>query len=677
MWVVGVDVGGTFTDFVAINRADGAVQVAKVPSTPPDFERGIADALEAAEIDPSEISFFFHGTTVATNIVITKTGAKTGLIGTQGFRDLLELRRGNRAALYDLMWDPPPPLVARRNRLGVPERTDSTGAVLRELDLDEARSIVQTIKARDLDAVAVCFLNSHVNALNEERMRDLLASELPGVFLSVACDVAPEPREFERTATTVANAYVGPACGEYLQRLEDATRSLGYSGKVLVMHSGGGLLTSEAARATPVRLAHSGPAAGVAAAAAIGVAAGKPDVLSLDMGGTSADIALVLAGTPRTKAEFEIEWGLPVLFPSVDVVTIGAGGGSIAWLDRAGIPRSGPQSAGAFPGPASYGLGGTDPTNTDANLVLGRLDPERFLGGRMPIDVELAREAIAEKIAAPLGLDVAEAAAGILRISNHNMAAALRLVSVERGYDPRELTLVAFGGAGPLHAAELAREVGIPEVIVPPLPGITSAIGLLFADLVRDVARAVDVPRQNADTTSLDRQFAELEAAARERVRLEAEEAALIQAERLIDFRYQGQARTITVALAPGEITDALLGQAIEQFHREHEREFGYDRRDFEVDLAMLRVSARAETTSPDLGRFSSRVGIGRHAGATRPVYFDESGWVDTAIYDRGVLAPGTALAGPAIIEAMDSTIVLPPASRAEIDDITNVIIHV
>lgn len=677
MKIVGVDIGGTFTDLVAVEDT-GALLVEKVPSTPPDFETGIRSAFEEAKLPGAEVGVLFHGTTVTTNTVITKTGAKTGLLTTEGFRDLLELRRGNRGVLYDLMWDPPPPLVPRRNRLTVSERVDYAGNVVVALDPEEARHKIQILKKRGVEALAVCFLNGFMNSQHETQVKEIIAEEFPEAYVSIASDVLPQPPEFERTSTVVANAYVGPSSSRYLSRVAGALREVGYDGDVLIMHSGGGLLTTESASEVPVRLAQSGPAAGVIAAAAIGKAIGRKDLISFDMGGTSADIAVIFDGQPRITPEFDVEWGVPVLFPTIDMVTIGAGGGSIAWLDSAGYPKSGPQSAGAIPGPVCYGQGGTEPTNTDANVALGRLNPSTFLGGRMSIDADLAREAIRTKIGEPLGLDVEKAAAGILKISNNNMSAALRLVTIQRGYDPREMSLIAFGGAGGLHCAELAQELEIPEVIVPPLPGIVSALGLLFADLRHDLSHAYVAEEKSVDFSAAGALFEGMETEARRRLEREVKPGSSIELSRSIDFRYLGQVRTINMGLGGGAFDRSSLEKAVAQFHEEHEREFGYARQGFPVETAVVRVSGRGETTKVSLEALAKAIQTetGEPVKGTRETYFDGHGYVETTIYERGRLGPGLEVRGPAILEEMDSTILVPPGAYGVIDDLRNLIIR-
>lgn len=673
MWSIGTDTGGTFTDIVAIDE-EGEIRIGKVPSTPPRYERGVVEGIQSLGIPIAELRLLYHGTTVTTNALITKSGPPTGLVATKGFRDLLELRRHNRQELYDIMWDPPPPLVPRRHRLEVRERMNYAGEVLVPLDEEEARRVARIFRERGIEAVAVAFLNAHTNPAHERRMREILAEELPDVHVSISSEILPEPPEFERTATTVANAYLAPVASRYLGLLESAMAEIGYHGDILIMHSGGGILTADSARRVPARTVTSGPAAGAMAAAAIAGAIGRPNVISLDMGGTSADIAVIRDGKPRLTNQSMPEWGLPIRFPAIDLIAIGAGGGSIAWIDAGGYPKSGPQSAGASPGPAAYGMGGTEPTNTDANLVLGRLAADSFLGGRMTIYPELAYEAVRRRIAEPLRLDPVEAAAGIIRITNSNMAKALRLVTVQRGLDPRKFSLLAFGGAGPVHAVELARELQIPEVIVPPSPGVTSALGLLFVDLVHDFSRSLIVPVEAANPTQIEHLFREMEEAARAALRRDGVAEAQMETGRAIDFRYIGQVRAITLAMPPGPIDGEALRTAVGRFHQEYRREYRYATEEIPVEIAVLRVTGRGVTPKPAFRRHPPD---GRTAAprAWHEVYFDGR-FQRTAVYDRAALTPGVRLSGPAIIEQFDSTTVLPPDAVAEVDEYLNLIIR-
>ena len=673
MWSVGTDTGGTFTDLVALDDA-GRIMVAKTPSTPPDFETGVVDALREVGIPADEIRVLHHGTTVTTNALLERRGARTGLITTEGFRDVLYLRDGSREEYYDINWDPPAPLVPRTARLPVAERVDYAGAVVVPLDEDGLRAAASELERQGVEAVAVCFIHSYANPAHERRAIEVLREVLPDVFLSASSDVLPEPPEFPRTSTTVANAYVGPVLRRYMSKLETAVREHGYHGSVLIMHSGGGNMTPQSALRTPIRTATSGPAAGVMAAAMIAKAAGRPNAVSLDVGGTSADIAAIQGGEPRITVEQTIEWGMPVGFPSIDLIAIGAGGGSIGWIDDAGAAHVGPQSAGARPGPACYGRGGVEPTTTDANLVLGRLRPQSLLGGGMSMDAELARTAVGERFAEPLDLGLDAAAEGIIRIANEHMANGIRRMTVAKGLDPREFCLLAFGGAGPVHAAEIARELQIPEVLVPPHPGTTSALGLLAVDARHDALRSHIVAADALDPAGVEAIFAEMEVEARAQLQADGFGDEDILLERQVELRYIGQIRTLT--LPAGAAPFASAGSLVEDFHAAYEREFKYAVRELPVETKALRIAATGRTQRPPL---SGQAG----GGATQDALVDELevSWSGrrrpTRFYARERLAPGSRLAGPAIIEQYDSTTVVPPGVDVLVDDLGNLLLTI
>jgi N-methylhydantoinase A len=673
-WIAGCDTGGTFTDFFAVSET-GEARVAKVPSTPPTFDIGVVEGLQALGIDPADVDTLFHGTTVTTNAVITKRGAPSALVTTEGFRDVLEIRRANREDLYDILWDPPAPMIPRRHRLEVVERVNYQGEVIIALDEESVRDVARKISARKLESVAICLINSHTNPTHERRIREIVLEECPGIDVSISTDVLPEPPEFERTATTVANAYAAPVLRKYMERLDSRLLEAGYGADiVLVMHNGGGTMTTDYAAGVAVKTLNSGPAAGVTAAAAVASSAGRANAVGFDMGGTSTEVGLVRDGHAHLTTEFDLEWGMPIRFPSVDVMSIGAGGGSIAWLDPAGYPRSGPQSAGAVPGPACYGEGGVEPTNTDAQLVLGRVSNDLFLDGRMQLDRDKAAAAIQERIADPLGLSLEEAAEGILRISNSNMAKAVRTVTVERGFDPREFSLISFGGAGSLHAADLARELQMPEVIVPPFPGVTSAMGLLFSDPLDDFSWAY-VRRQ--DDIDYD-DMREVYDGMRERVVGNLVRQGVpedeVTVELGVDIRYVGQLHSVTVDLT--EISEAGMTAAIAQFHEEHRRQYSYAHPEQAVETSTLRVTARGERAKPDLAALryaeSNRTPLPERR---REVHFESTGWVDTRVIDRNSLSVGDEIAGPCIVERLDTTIVLPPDATGRVDEVNNILI--
>jgi N-methylhydantoinase A len=667
---VGVDTGGTFTDLVVLEA--GELRIAKVASTPPEFEHGIVASTRAARIDLQRVAHFAHGTTATTNAIITKRGAKTGLVTTAGFRDVLELRRHNRDDLYDIGWDPPAPLVPRRDRLEVRERSAYDGAEVEPLDLQGAARVVELARARGWEAAAVVFLHSYAAPLHEQQMRELLARELPEMYVVASADILPEEQEFERTSTTVANAYLGPVFRGYISRLREALASEGYNGTVFVMHSGGGLQPSASMERLPVRTVTSGPAAGVIAAAEIGASAGRRNLLTIDVGGTSADIATVRHGTVGLARQSSPEFGLPIRFPAIDLVTMGAGGGSIAWIDSAGYPKVGPQSAGAIPGPAAYGRGGLDATVTDANLVLGRLSASRGLAGDVALDEQLARAAVSA-FGDGLGLSVEEAAAGIIRIANANMTRWLRVMTVERGLDPREFALFAFGGAGPMHAVDLARGLEMPEVLVPRHPGVTSALGLLFADVTHDFSSTL----VRADTLLDDPESARLysEMTRQAHAALDADGFSMRDrtVERFVDVRYVGQVKGLTLTVSDTESLGAQWSELSRRFLAEYEGRFQYVTDEIHLEISTLRVRARGHLPRPRQPRIASAVGEPEVIGE-RLVWFDGAARPSSVIR-RDDLRAGHRFSGPALVEQLDTTTVVPPGVECLVDAHGNLII--
>jgi N-methylhydantoinase A len=674
-----VDIGGTFTDLVAYDEETHDVVTVKTPSTPPEFIQGVLDALEKARVAPEEITAFKHGSTIATNAIIERKGAKTGLLTTAGMRDVLGAGRANRPDLFNSNWDPSPVLVPRRNVLTVRERVDYEGVVLSPLEEDDVRAAARRFAKRGISSVAVAFLNSFMNSSHEARAKEILLEELgDGAHVCTSAEILPEIREFERTSTTVANAYLMPVIETYLERLEAALQEWGYEGPILVTHSGGGVITARAARRVPARICHSGPAGGVVGGVLVGQSAGYENTITFDMGGTSADLALAEAAKPSLSSEWRVDWNIPILFPAIDLVAIGAGGGTIAWVDAGGSLRVGPQSAGADPGPAALGRGNEQPTITDAHIFLGRLNPDRYLDGGVQLHPELAERAVAG-LAERLGLSAAETASGILRIGNANMTAATHLISVQRGYDPREFALVAGGGAGPLHAVDIARELGIPHVIVPPTPGVTSALGILQVDLRHDLLRSVLTQTHQLEPGQLAHVFSELEAEATAVLDGEQIPEDRRRIERSIDVRYYGQTPYLNIELDEVPSTAQAIAGIAERYGEEYEREFGYR---LESDIAAVEiVNARAAAiglaTAADLAPRAVPEGQPT-ALENRLVYFDDpADFVDTPIYTRTDLAPGAALEGPAIVEQMDTTVLIPPDSRAHVDSQLNLIIEV
>ena len=608
---------------------------------------------------------------MATNALITRNLPPAAMVTTRHFRDVIEIRRGTKSDLWDAYADVAPPYIRRRDRFEVLERIDFAGEVATPLDEDEARRVAAVLRRRNVKTVAVCFINAHANPAHELRMREILEEELPDVSISTSAEVLPEIFEHERFSTTIANAVLSPLISSYVNRLQDRLAEKGYAGDVLLLHSGGGVMTPKLAQRFAVRLAASGIAAGAIASRHLSTLCGFPNAIGFDMGGTSTDVSLVYNGEERVTKEWYVEYGYPICFPSIEVMTIGAGGGSFAWIDQAGSLRNGPQSAGAHPGPACYGRGNDRPTNTDANLVLGRLG-EELIGGGMTLDRAAAERAIEEHVAGPLGLGVVEAADAVIKVANANMADAVRLISIRRGYDPREFCLVAFGGAGPLHGAALAEELSIPTVLVPPSPGITSALGCLLVDVRHDLSAMFLAHLDSVEPKVLEEEFGKLETEARERLTAEGVPEEQMSIQRLVDMRYLGQWRSLTVPVA----SPADLADAAERFHAEHERAYNYRRDGSPVEIYRLSVRAVGVTPKPQLRRHEVN-GASPASAGSRPVHFDASGTaLDTPVYVRSELAAGTNLAGPAVIDQLDSTTLVPPGWRAEVDEWLNIRMH-
>ncbi|MCT1920769.1 hydantoinase/oxoprolinase family protein [Brevibacterium luteolum] len=668
---VAVDVGGTFTDVCIFDDADKTMRVTKVPSTPDDPMRAVIGGVERGEIDLNNVSLFSHGTTVATNALITRRFPKAALVTTKGFRDVIEIRDGTKDELWDAYKDVSGPYIRRRDRFEVTERVDYSGRVVETLNEDEARELARLLKKRGTTTVAVCFINAFANAENEVRMREILQEEMPEAAVSTSAEILPEIFEHDRFNTTVSNAVLGPLVAGYVERLDNQLKDDGYDGDLLLLHSGGGSMTPAMVKRFPVRLAASGIAAGAIAAKHVAEQCGYDNAVGLDMGGTSTDISLIADGELRVTKEWEVEYGHPIVFPSIEVLTIGAGGGSLAHIDIAGSLRNGPQSAGADPGPACYDQGGTEPTNTDANLLLGRLGTD-LAGGAMTLRRDLAEKAVVETIAEPLGLEPAEAAESIIDVANANMADAVRLVSIRRGLDPRDFALLAFGGAGALHGAEVARELGIPTVVVPPNPGVTSALGCLLVDIQHDLSTMYTAVASTADSDDLEQQFAALESTAAERLRHEGVAEADTELKRGISMRYQGQWRSLQVPMGTGP--DALT-EAVRTFHEEHERQFAFRQDDNPVEIYQLHLKALGKTPKPAFTPAEADGSALPDPVERREVYFDGQ-WHDTPVYDRDALRPEMELAGPAIINQLDSTTVVPPNTTAVIDEWLNIRIH-
>jgi len=679
-WRVGVDIGGTFTDVALIDDTTGRIGVAKVPTTPRDFAEGVLAALEAAMrrygLAAADVGMLSHATTVVTNAILEEKGARAALVTTRGFRDVLELRRSARSNLYDLFQDAPSTLIPRRRRFEITERIGADGKAVTPLAEDEIDGLIAALKEARAEAVAVSLLFSFLNPAHEQRLGARLRAALPGVPVYMSSEVLPEIKEFERTSTTAVCAYVGPILASYLEKLEAATSSRGLP-RLYVMGSSGGVLEAAETVAMPAMAVESGPAAGVVAAALVARQTGRRNLLSFDMGGTTAKASLIRDGEYETTPEYEVgggasgnRWmhgtGHPIRVPVIDLAEVSAGGGSIAWVDRAGALRVGPQSAGALPGPACYARGGVEPTVTDCNLVLGYLDKGSLLAGDLPIDHAAAEAAVAKRLAEPLGVDVRSAAAAVIDVVNHAMAEALKIVSVQRGHDARQFVLAAFGGAGPLHAAALAGELGIAEVLCPPIPGAFSALGLVGTDLRREYVRTVYVTTAAADPAALEAAFAALEkegGAMLDRARVAPERRRFV---RSVDARYERQSYELTVPVPQRTLDAAALQEIAETFHDRHRITYGHDNRAEPVQIVSVRLTAIGAI--PTLSIRDRPTAGGEAIKGRRSVWFRDCGEAGATVYDRARMAAGLTVQGPAVIESLESTILVPPGWQAAMD---------
>ena len=687
---IGVDIGGTFTDLLLVDDRSGQTVVGKVLTTTDDPSRGVeqvlVQALDRAGVGAARIRHLVHGTTLVTNAIIERKGAHTALLATQGFRDSVEIGREHRYELYDLFLELPKPLTPRHLRFDIPERTAAGGEVLKAADKEMVESLAAELAERGIEAVAISFLHSFSNPTNERAARQAVKSAAPGLWVSISSEVAPEIREYERASTTIANVYVQPLTEQYLQGLESRLADLGFGGSFFVMLSSGGIATVETATRFPIRLLESGPAAGALAAAALGAESGVRDLLSFDMGGTTAKLCVISDSRPEVTYDFEVDRryrfrkgsGLAVKTPVIEMIEIGAGGGSIARINQLGLLKIGPESAGSNPGPVCYSRGGSQPTVTDADLTLGYLDPDYFLGGRMTLDAAAARKAIGSHIARPLGLSAAEAAWGIHQLVNENMANAARVHVVERGRNPRSLPVIAFGGAGPVHGYRVAELTGCSNLILPPSAGVASALGFLVAPLAFDFVQSHYTRLDDVDWNHLNRMFSELESKGN---RLLTDSGALprdITHARSVDIRYVGQGHEVRVPVPAGVLGASDQATLQQNFNRVYQALYG--RSGPEVGLEALTWRVMSTGPTPIIHRQTAkRARAARPAlKGKRPAYFPEQGgFVETPVYDRYRLAEGDRIGGPAIIEERESTAVIGPGGEASVDARLNLVVSV
>ncbi|MCA9836988.1 MAG: hydantoinase/oxoprolinase family protein [Trueperaceae bacterium] len=666
------DIGGTFTDLVYLDEASGELGTTKSSSTPPNFAQGILDTITKANLDAKAVAHFVHGTTVVINALTEHKGAKTALITTKGFRDVLAIARANRPDIYNLRFKKQPAFVPREYRYEVEERLDYKGEVLTPLNEADVAKIAAELKAEGIEAVAVAFLHSYANPVHEKYCAELLKKHLPDMFVTSSSDITKEWREYERSNTAVLNSYVQPVASSYVQNLENALRDMGVKSGLHIMKSNGGTNTFELSKQQPIHLVESGPVGGVIGAKAIGDLIGEKNIITMDVGGTTAKTSLIEDGVVKFTTNYYIEKdpfnpGYPIKVPVVDIVEIGAGGGSIAHIDDAGALKIGPQSAGAVPGPACYGQGGDKPTVTDANLVLQRINPDYFLGGQMQVDPELSKKAYTP-IAESFDVSVEEAALGVVRLADANMVNAIKLVSVRRGYDPRDFALVAFGGGGAMHAASLAKELNIGKVIIPFATGTFSALGMLMTEPMQDFIRTKVLPGDENGLAQVRDILTEMNTEAADFMRAAGYPEAKFSFKPYIDMRYVGQEHTVRV---PAD--ELNLAKLESQFHDLHEQAYTF-RLESPVQFVNYLVTITVSQDPVDLSRFKPKAGNNAKPKAQRQVYF-EGGWQDTAIYERSDLPLGQKIAGPCIIEEPQTITVVHKGMQAWIDEIGNIVI--
>jgi len=670
---IGVDTGGTFTDVVVYDPDSGEVRITKTPSTPPDFDRGVLNGIdritERSGLSESDLAFLSHGTTVGTNAVLENEIPDLGLVTNEGLRDVLEIGDQTRPELYNLQTDKPPHLVPRYLRKEVPGRIDSQGNVVTELDEDAVEAAVDELLEEEIDSIVVSMLFSYLNESQEKRVGELIEERAPEIDYALSSDVHPEIREYDRTITTVLNEAIKSTVRDYFARLDEGIEERGIEVPLNVMHSGGGIFSTAQATDRAIRTVLSGPAAGAVATMDVSLQEGYADAIGMDMGGTSADVSLVRDGELVRSTEGEIN-NLPVKTPMIDINTVGAGGGSIAWLDDGGALRVGPESAGADPGPICYGNSGEDPTLTDANLLLRRLNPDSFPEGEMELAVQRMREVFDERIAEPLGQTTEEAALSVVGVANASLAREIRRVTVERGNDPAGFALVSFGGAGPLQAPAAAAEMDMETVIIPRNPGVFSARGLLIADVRVDESHAYR--SEDLDPDEIRTQLDELESQLSDRLRQQGFDLEEARVNRSADVRYKGQAYELTVPVPDGDVAEATLEAIAEAFHEKHARLYGHAMRDEPIKAVTLRVDGNVSTAP--LEDVIARSDEDAHRGE-RDVYFADSGYLATDIYDRNALGPGATVTGPAILEESGSTSIIPPETVAEVSESGSIII--
>lgn len=683
---VGIDVGGTFTDGIAIR--DGQVFTTKVPSRPDNPAAAILACIDALQVDVNDISLFIHGSTIATNAIIEKKAAATAHIATSGFRDVLFIRRGDSAP-YQLDWQAPLPVVRRRDVFEVDERINAFGEVTKPIEPDAVRKVAQIIHERGYPAVSVTLLNSYANPTHERIIKEILHEVCTNAEICISCEVLPHYREFERSSTTAANAYLMPPISSYLNVLSTELRARGYDRDFLIMQSNGGLATPDEASRLPGKLVRSGPAGGAIAAGQLANACELDSAVLIDIGGTSTEVALLRNGRPSWTPELEFTWGVPIRFPAVDIESIGAGGGSIGWVESGRFLKVGPHSAGADPGPACYDKGGLQATTTDAQVILGRLNPTALLGGQMQIRADLARQALVEVLGIQLDADAVEVASGMIKVSTNNIVQTIRRMTVNRGLDPRESALIAYGGNGPLYAVDIAELLGMSKVVVPVFPGVTSALGMVLADHEYDQSKTLLIPEKDLHYEDIEHCFAQFENELSERLFRAGVPVELHVMQRYLDVRYDGQGyelpvalprreyENVTIEVAADTFSHDVLEQVKDRFHDDHRREFGWADKEWPIELVFARVVARGLITpKPDLTAMMPLWRTSDDAPQYRDCSFPiQNMRCKTMVWQRDMLSPGCSIKGPAIIEQMDATTLIPPGWDAAVDQLGNLLI--
>jgi len=675
---VATDIGGTFTDLVAVDD-QGKTILTKSHTTPPNFEEGVIKVIQKSGVCPQEIKDFIHGTTTIINALTERKGAKTALITTKGFRDVLEIARCNRPDLFNMVFAKPRPFIPRYLRKEVEERVSFDGKIVTPLNEDDIRTAVEYFKKEKVEAIAVCYINSYANDEHEKRTVELIRKLWPEVFVTSSIEVTKEWREYERTSTIALNSYVMPVASSYIDNLDRRLKEAGCHAKEYIMQSNGGTTTFEQAKQTPINMVESGPVAGVYGSAILGKMIGERNIIAFDVGGTTAKCSLIDNGEVKVTTEYRIERtesyaGYPIMAPVVDIVEIGNGGGSIAWIDEAGSLKVGPQSAGAVPGPVAYGIGGTEPTTTDACLVTGRLSAENFDN---QVDMDAVRAAIQEKVGDAFGMDTDEAAMSILRVAEANMYNALKLISVRRGYDPRDFTMVAFGGGGPMHCAYLAKELNIRKVIVPIAAPVFSAWGMLMTDVRHDYIQT-NIRRMNeVSAEELNDMWEGLLSQAQEQFEKEDIPKENIVCNYIADMRYMGQEHTVKVNVPPIPWSEETKEEIIQRFYDTHEHFYTFRLTDTPTEIVNLHLVAYGRLTKPELAKIPPQEGPVENAKKEiRKVYFAEDGWMDTPVYLREKLGRGAVLDGPVIVEEAAASAVAAKGQRITVDDYGNLIIE-